>query len=115
MPLRYSVGGRSAATAATANHVAVQLWNPSTDNPILVVEIRASQNSAAVANHMLSRSSGRGATPTSTVTPDIDSQYERFLTQPSVSVLELATFGTQPTLATPPLEQTSLPAAVGAG
>ena len=116
MPLRYSGGIRSANTAATANHVAFQFWNPSTTRTVRVMEVRyAKQGAATLDAHMLIRSTAKGATPATTVTPDIDNNYDRFMAHPSVSLLESALFGTQPTLATPELERTSVPAALGAG
>lgn len=111
----YSVSGRSLATAATANHCAAQLWNPSTTIPIFVTEVHFVQTIATVSNLVIQRSSARGATPTATVTPDIDNDYDHGLAPPSASVLELATFSTQPTLATPPLKAWYLPAAIGSG
>jgi hypothetical protein len=111
----YRVSGRSAATAATLNHVAGQLWNPSTTVPIWVRELHVVVTTAAAANIGLQRSTARGATPGSTVTPDIDSDIENALSPPSASVLELATFGTQPTLATPAFENWYLPAVAGGG
>ena len=112
---RYSASGRSLATAATANHCAAQLWNPSTTVSIFVHEIHFVQTAAVVSNLVVQRSSARGAAPTATVTPDIDNDYEHGLAPPSGAVLELATFGTQPTLATPPLLAWNLPAAIGSG
>lgn len=113
--MRFEVGGRTANTAATANHVAAQLWNPDSTKPIYVREIHWAQLNATISNVALQRSSARGATPTSTVTPDADNAYNAQTAPPSASVLELSTFGTQPTLATPPIRRTNLPAAIGSG
>lgn len=113
--LRYSVAGRAPNTAATANHCAAQLWNPSTTISIYVHEIHVAQTTATVSNLMVSRSTARGATPATTVTPDIDSNYEGVLAPASAAVLELALFSTQPTLAVPPRLQWNLPAAIGSG
>jgi hypothetical protein len=111
----YRVGARSSATAATANHVAAQLWNPSSGVPLWVREIHVASVTAAVSNTSIARSNARGATPTTTTTPDIDSDSEKALAPPSGAVLETATFGTQPTLDTPALESWNLPAVIGAG
>lgn len=110
----FSLAGRSANTAATANHVAAQLWNPDSVRSLWVVEIHIQKTNATVDNHAVQRSSARGATPTTTVTPDLDNDYEREITPDTIAVLELATFGTQPTLAGPDMNRGNLPAAVGA-
>lgn len=110
----FAVAGRGLATAATANHVLAQLWNPDATRSLWVVEIHIQKTAATVDNHSIQRSTGRGATPTSTVTPDLDNDFEREITPDTGAVLELATFGTQPTLATPPAYQGNLPAAIGA-
>lgn len=113
---RYSVGGRmNAATGATLNDVASQLWNPSSTKSIFVAEIHFTKTTATGDSHGLQRSSARGATPGATVTPDADNAYSRQATPPSATVLELANFGTEPTLAGPEIMRTSLPAAIGSG
>lgn len=111
----FAVAGRSANTAATADHTAAQLWNPDTTRSLWVAEIHIQKSSTATADsHGIARSSARGATPTTTVTPDLDSDFEREITPDTGAVLELATFGTQPTVASPYLYRGVLPAAVGA-
>lgn len=110
----FAVSGRSANTAATADHVAAQLWNPDATRGLWVVEIHMQKcTTATLDNHGVVRSSTRGATPTTTVTPDLDNDFEREVTPDTGAVLELATFGTQPALATPYLYRGVLPAAVG--
>ncbi|MGH2690734.1 MAG: hypothetical protein ACRDKW_18285 [Actinomycetota bacterium] len=111
---RYSVAGRSADTAATANHVAAQLWNPSAIKALEVVEILVVQVGATVSNHSLQRSTARG-TAGSTVTPDIDNDYSRALAPPSGVLLDLAAFSVQPTLAGPDAFRANAPAAAGVG
>ena len=113
--MRWSIGGRGLATAATSNHVLAQLWNPSTTRTIFVTAVSLAQTGAVVSNTALTRSSARGATPTSTVTPTIASDWERKIIPPSVAVLELATFGTQPPLDGVPLFKWNNPASIGAG
>jgi len=113
--MRWSIGGRGLATAATANHVLAQLWNPSSTVPIFVTGVSLAQTGAVVSNSNLTRSSARGATPTSTKTPTIASDWERKIIPPSVSVLELATFATQPTLDGEPLFKWNEAATIGAG
>lgn len=111
----FSVGGRSANTAATADHVAAQLWNPDSVRSLWVVEIHIQKSTTATADsHGIVRSSAVGATPTLTVTPDLDNDFVRETTPDTGARLELATFGTQPTLATPYLYRGVLPAAIGA-
>jgi len=111
----YALGGRTVATAATANHVAAQLWNPSTTIPIWVRQLWVCSTTAGVSNLAVNRSNARGATPTATVTPDIDSDLEKYVTPTTATVLELATFGTQPTLDAPAMFRWNLPAVIGAG
>jgi hypothetical protein len=113
--MRWAIGGRGLATAATANHVLAQLWNPSSTRSVFVTGISLAQTAAVVSNSSVRRSSARGATPTSTVTPTIANDYERKIIPPTVAVLELATFGTQPTLDGPELFKWNEPAAIGSG
>jgi hypothetical protein len=111
----YALGGRTVATAATANHVAAQLWNPHATIPIFVRQFWVCSTTAGVSNLAINRSNARGATPTATVTPDIDSDMDDYVTPTSASVLELATFGTQPTLDSPAMYRWNLPGVIGAG
>jgi hypothetical protein len=112
---RYSVGGRQGVvTAATADHCAAQLWNPHATVSIYVVEVHWTKTVATLDHPSLIRTSGRGATPNNTVTPDIDNHFNRRFAPVSGTVLELGTFGTQPTVAGPYLARTNLPAAIGA-
>lgn len=108
----FAIAGRSLATAATANHVAAQLWNPDGTRSLWVVEIHVQKTAATIDHHAIQRSSARGATPTATATPDLDNDFEREITPDTGAVLELATFGTQPTLAGPDMYKGILPAAV---
>lgn len=110
----FSVAGRSIDTAATANHVGAQLWNPDATRSLWVAEIHIQKVGATVDNQGIQRSSARGATPTLTVTPDLDNDYEREITPDTGAVLELATFATQPTLAGPDMVRGNLPATTGA-
>lgn len=115
--MRWSIAGRGLATAATANHVLAQMWNPSSTRTIWITAIGYSKTAATADIVALKRSSSRGATPTSTVTPNISSDWEREISPPSGAVLELATFGTQPTLdaSSVPFLQYGLAAAIGTG
>lgn len=110
----YAVAGRSANTAATQDHVAAQLWNPDGSRGLWVVEVHIQKSTTATADsHGIVRSSARGATPTTTVTPDADNDFEREVVPDTGGVLELATFSSQPTLAAPYLYRGTLPAAIG--
>lgn len=112
MSQRYSVGGRSANTAATANHVAAALWNPSTAFNIYVREIWVTKTVATADNHQLNYITTRG-TAGSTVTPDADNDFSRAAVPPSGALLDLAAYSVQPTLQTPALDRRNLPATVG--
>jgi hypothetical protein len=113
-PSRVEVGGRSAATAATAGHAAVQLWNASATRRIEVEEIHIALTTAGVANLALRRSTVRG-TAGSTVTPDLDNSYQRDSAPPSGMLLDLAAFTVQPTLDASDIRRWNLPGAIGAG
>jgi hypothetical protein len=107
----------AAATAATANHVAAQLWNPHASDRIEIWEIEVWLTTAGVANLGLLRSTGRGATPGATLTTAIANSVKRDAAAQSGAILDLAAFGTQPTLdsATAYMWRANLPAAIGAG
>lgn len=113
--MRWSLAGRTANTAATANHVAAQLWNASSTRTIWVTAIGWSKTVATADTVALKRSTARGATPTTTITPTIASDWEREIIPPSLAVLELSTFTTQPTLEGVAAFQYSLPAAQASG
>lgn len=95
----YTVRGRSAATAATADHAIAQLWNPHSTQRIRVNQfgIFKAAAGAAADSFRLKRSTARG-TAGSTVTPDIDNHSERAAAPPSGALLDLAAFSVQPTL-----------------
>lgn len=112
---RYSVGGRSADTAATADHVAGLLWNPHASIALEVVEVAVFLVGATVTNGQLIRTSTAGATPGTTITPDIDNHYNREFAPISGALLYLAAFGTQPTVQGPALRRFNMPAAAGSG
>jgi hypothetical protein len=112
---RYAVGGRSAATAATADHVAAALWNPSSTKKIKVREIWVFKTVATADNHALRRITARG-TPGSTVTPDASNCFETPRVAPaSGALLDLAAYTVQPTLTGVNLARANLPAAIGSG
>lgn len=93
-------------SAFGANAVIAQLWNPHANRRIKVFEFDygiAGDTGSSVVQHILSRSTARGATPNNTVTPDGDNADDAGAVPPSGAVLEMGAFATPPTLATPPL------------
>lgn len=109
----YVVGGRTAATAATARVVAAAIWNPSSSKRLHVWAVGVASTTAGVSNLGLARTTARG-TASTTVTPDIDNEVERVAAPPSGFLLDLA-FSGQPTVDASDLHRWNLPAAVGAG
>lgn len=113
--MRYSVGGRTAATAATANHVGAGLWNPHASKAIKLRELWVFKTVATADNHGLRRITARG-TPGSTVTPDITTAFDTPRIAPqSGTLLDLAAYTVQPTLTGVLLARANLPASIGAG
>jgi hypothetical protein len=114
----YYVRGFTAATAATANHVIAELWNPGTvaGRRIELFEVGIFKAGAGTANDSiyLERTTARG-TAGSTVTPDADNAGQADSTPPSGALLDLAAFTVQPTLATPGMYGWVAPAVAGAG
>ncbi len=111
----YAVGGRSSATAATANHAGAALWNPHSTIPLRVTEIAWSKTVATADNLAIMRITARG-TAGSTVTPTIVNDFLRGVAPPSGALLDLAAYTVQPTLdGSLYLYRWNLPAAVGAG
>lgn len=115
--IEYRAAGRmNAATTAAANDVAVHIWNPSSTKGIYVKEIHFIKQGAATADsECLVRTTTAGTTPGATVTPDIDNDANRAVAPVSGALLYTANFATEPTVASPALMQTNLPAAIGAG
>jgi hypothetical protein len=93
------ISGRTAATAATANHVLGALWNPSASVRMVVFEVAICANAAPTAGTSLYlvRSSARG-TAGSSITSTIDNDNEKLLIPPSGAILDLAAYSVQPTL-----------------
>lgn len=95
---RYMVAARSGATAATADHVVACLWNPHATKSIYVVQVLwgmpvVSSNTT----YHLRRATARG-TPGTTVTPDIDNDFDHAAAPISGALLDLAAYSVQPTL-----------------
>lgn len=114
MASRFSVGGRSAATAATQDQGS-HLWNPHASISVYVREVWVFTATATAQNLELIRTSTIGTTPGTTVTPDIDNHFARRFAPISAAVLYLSTFATYPVVQGPALARGNLPAALGAG
>src|SRR6266542_6986339 len=96
----YSVRGRSAATALTADHAICGLWNPHATQRIKVVSFAAFKQGGAGATgdaFRLRRTTARG-TAGSTVTPTIANHDKRAVAPSSGVLLDLAAYSVQPTL-----------------
>lgn len=102
----YYATGITTAAVATGDSFA-QLWNPAANRRIKVVEVAWGMRGdfdAQQGRITLERSTGRGATPNNTVTPDADNSGEGDAAPNSAAVLEMGPFGTDPTYAAPALE-----------
>lgn len=98
----YSVRGRTAATAATADHAIFSIWNPHTTQRIKLLSVSMFAQSAAPAagySARFRRITARG-TAGSTVTPGISNHSTRGVAPVSGVLLDLAAFSVQPTLDT---------------
>lgn len=107
----FAVAGRSAITSASANECVCNLWNPSSDRSIWVTEFYYSRTSTPVSVDPLRfcRTSTAGTTPGSTITPGLDSDYQREVVPVTGVVLHLANFATEPVLASPDLYRLVFP------
>ncbi len=114
--MRVRVAGRSAATAATANHVAACLWNPHATIRLRVYEIAWCKTVATVDGLMLVRTTTRG-TPASTVTPVMQNETDYAAAPVSGALLDLGAYSAQPTIVSTAaaLWRWNLPAAIGSG
>jgi hypothetical protein len=98
----YHAYGQAGGTVA--NQAAYwQLWNPSTTRRIILVRaaLYTLDSGGGVNRPQLVRSTGRGATPNASVTPNANSSHNQGSAPPSAAVFELGPFGTAPTLASP--------------
>lgn len=111
-----SLGGRTAATAATANHTLAELWNPHATKRLSVFEIGMFKAAAGTAADSLRvrRTSARG-TAGSTLTPGIENNLERGAAPQSGALLDVAAFTVQPTLETGILAAFVAAAVAGSG
>lgn len=115
--VNYYARGFTAATAATADHVIAELWNPAAARRITLWEIAIFKAGAGAANDSiyLRRSTAKG-TSGSTVTPGAPNADDNAVAPPSAATVELAAFTVQPTLASlPAMYGWVAPAVAGAG
>jgi hypothetical protein len=96
---RYAVAGGSGATAAVINDVIGALWNPHATKSITVVSVTVSKLAGA-AGQRIRAVTARG-TPGSTITPDVDNDFDRLAAPASGAVLDLGPYSVQPTVAGP--------------
>jgi hypothetical protein len=94
---RYSVAGRSGATAGTIDHCIGALWNPHATKTIWVVSVEYSKLVGAVTGWEYAARTTTKGTVGSTITPDIDNDHERLVAPISGAVLDLAAYSVQPT------------------
>lgn len=107
---QFSVSGRSGATGAAANECLCNLWNPDTARSLWVQEFSwsASGNAATTESLVFCRTSTLG-TPATTITPDLDNDYEREISADTAATLRLANFTTEPVVVLPALFQLTSP------
>ena len=112
----FSAGGRTAATAATANVAGAALWNASAVKAIFVTQISWAKTVATADNLGIVRISTRG-TAGSTVTPVQQNDNDYQAAPPSGALLDLASYSVQPTLisSTAYMFRWNMPASIGSG
>ena len=110
--IRYAVAGTAPVPSVNGEPYAA-LWNASTVKVIYVSRILIEDDHATIANRPGPvRTSTRG-TPGSTVTPDIDNDYNRAVAPASGALLDLADYTVAPTLQPPRLMRYTLTATGG--
>lgn len=95
----YSVRGRTAATAATADHCVCEMWNPHASQRIKIMNFSMVAQAAPGAGlgYRFRRTTAKGTAGT-TVTPAITNDHRHAVAPVSGVTLELAAFSVQPTL-----------------
>lgn len=110
----YIAGARTAATAATADTAAVNLWNPHASIRLAISEIHWFKTVATADNIAILRATTRG-TQTTTVTPNIGNELGRLVAPPSGAVIDTA-WSAQPAKdGAVYLNRANFPAAVASG
>lgn len=115
MPRRYTrAAGASNPTAATLDHCAWNIWNPSADLSVLLHELTLSHTATAASatNIGIVRSSTEG-TPAGTETPVITDDFDYDLAPTSGVRYPFAAFSVQPTLEPPYLFRSYSPQGTG--
>jgi hypothetical protein len=110
---KHYIGGRTAATAATARNVAGAIWNPHSTSRIWLYEAWTFPTTAAATNLAIARITARG-TATTSVTAAIDHSIERDTAAPSGFILDLV-YSAQPTVSASNNAAAVLPATIGNG
>ena len=110
---KHYIGGRTAATAATARNVASAIWNPHATSRIFIYEAWTFPTTAAATNLAIARITARG-TATTSVTAAIDHSIERDSAAPSGFILDLV-YSAQPTVSASNNAAGILPATIGNG
>lgn len=109
----YSLGLRTAITAATANTSAAVLWNPSTSKRLWVTQIGWAKTAAVADNLVVTRATGRG-TQTTTLAAATANDFDND-SAPGTTATVDSVWSAQPTLAATPNFKWPLAAAIGAG
>jgi hypothetical protein len=117
--MSYSMRGRAAATAATADHAVFSIWNPHSTHRIKVISFAMFAQVAPTAGWTgrFRRISARG-TAGSTVTPNSSNHSELAVAPVSGVLLDLAQYSAQPTLLASSVDMLlgyPYPATIGAG
>lgn len=107
----FAVAGRSTATGVAANECVCNFWNPSSTQSVWVAEVfhGLTANAGTLDPTRFCRTTTAGTTPSSTVTPDVDNDFERETAPVSGVLLHLGDFLTEPVLATPELFRLNFP------
>ena len=96
---RYGLGARTGTTALNINDCVAAVWNPHATKDLNII-LMTFARTANVVGCYAQRITTRG-TPGSTVTGDIDNDFDRLLAPISGLELNLAAFSVQPTRAAP--------------
>lgn len=97
----YSANGVAAATAGSVAHETVfVLWNPDSLKRIYLLEFHVWRGGNNQSRAWLRRTTTRG-TPGSTITPDADNAWDSNLAPGSGALLDLSSYTSEPTKASP--------------
>jgi hypothetical protein len=107
------IGGRTAASGATARNVSCQLWNPHASARIQIFEIWYVVTAATAAAIAIARTTARGTASTS-VTAVANHSIANDTAAPSGFTIDLA-FSAQPTVSAANNAVWTIPATIGSG